>query len=49
MNKVILLVDDDIFQLRLFEKLLTSNGYTCKIAISADEAELILQTETPDL
>jgi sigma-B regulation protein RsbU (phosphoserine phosphatase) len=49
MNKVILLVDDDIFQLRLFEKLLTSNGYNCKLALSVDEAELILESETPDL
>ncbi|MGY4384227.1 sigma-B regulation protein RsbU (phosphoserine phosphatase) [Pedobacter sp. UYP24] len=49
MNSVILLVDDDIFQLRLFEKLLSSNGYNCRIALSVDEAETILQTETPDL
>ena len=49
MNRIILLVDDDIFQLRLFEKLLTSNGYNCKIALSVDEAEAILQSETPDL
>lgn len=49
MNRIILLVDDDIFQLRLFEKLLTSNGYNCKIALSVDEAETILQSEIPDL
>jgi sigma-B regulation protein RsbU (phosphoserine phosphatase) len=49
MNRVILLVDDDIFQLRLFEKLLTGNGYNCKIALSVDEAEGILRSETPDL
>jgi sigma-B regulation protein RsbU (phosphoserine phosphatase) len=49
MNRIILLVDDDIFQLRLFEKLLTSNGYNCKIALSVDAAEIILQSETPDL
>ncbi|MHA4895134.1 SpoIIE family protein phosphatase [Pedobacter sp. PWIIR3] len=49
MNRIILLVDDDIFQLRLFEKLLTSNGYNCKIALSVDEAEKILESETPDL
>ncbi|RZK76335.1 MAG: response regulator [Pedobacter sp.] len=49
MNRIILLVDDDIFQLRLFEKLLTTAGYNCKIALSVDEAEKILQTETPDL
>ncbi|TKC09335.1 SpoIIE family protein phosphatase [Pedobacter frigoris] len=49
MNKLILLVDDDIVQLKLFEKLLTSNGYTCKIALSVDEAEQLLMDETPDL
>jgi sigma-B regulation protein RsbU (phosphoserine phosphatase) len=49
MSRIILLVDDDIFQLRLFEKLLTTNGYNCKIALSVDEAESILQSETPDL
>lgn len=49
MNRIILLVDDDIFQLRLFEKLLTTNGYHCMIALSVDEAETILQSETPDL
>ncbi|TDQ11990.1 PP2C family protein-serine/threonine phosphatase [Pedobacter metabolipauper] len=49
MNRTILLVDDDIIQLRLFEKLLTSNGYSCRIALSVDEAELILKEETPDL
>lgn len=49
MNRTILLVDDDIFQLKLFERLLSSNGYNCKIAVSVDEAEKILQTETPDL
>ncbi|WP_316788127.1 SpoIIE family protein phosphatase [Pedobacter frigoris] len=49
MNKLILLVDDDIVQLRLFEKLLTSNGYNCKIALSVDEAEKILMEEAPEL
>jgi len=49
MNRTILLVDDDMFQLKLFERLLSSNGYNCKIAASVDEAEKILQTETPDL
>ncbi|MEJ2880828.1 SpoIIE family protein phosphatase [Pedobacter sp. GR22-6] len=49
MNKRILLVDDDIVQLRLFEKLLTSNGYTCKIALSVDEAEQHLTNDVPDL
>ena len=49
MNRTILLVDDDIFQLRLFEKLLSSNGYNCKIALSVYEAEEILRVDKPDL
>lgn len=49
MNRRILLVDDDIVQLRLFEKLLTTNGYTCRIALSVDEAEQHLIAEIPDL
>ncbi|MBE9602499.1 response regulator [Pedobacter sp. MC2016-24] len=49
MNRKILLVDDDIVQLKLFERLLTSNGYSCKIALSVDEAEQFLMTEVPDL
>lgn len=49
MNRKILLVDDDIVQLKLFERLLTSNGYSCKIALSVDEAEQLLMTEVPDL
>lgn len=49
MNGTILLVDDDRFQLKLFERLLSSNGFNCKIASSVDEAEKILLTETPDL
>jgi sigma-B regulation protein RsbU (phosphoserine phosphatase) len=49
MNRKILLVDDDIVQLKLFERLLTSNGYSCKIALSVDEAEQFLMAEVPDL
>lgn len=49
MTRKILLVDDDIVQLKLFERLLTSNGYSCKIALSVDEAEQFLMTEVPDL
>lgn len=49
MSRTILLVDDDIFQLKLFEKLLSSNGYNCKIALSVYEAEEILRIEKPDL
>ncbi len=50
MNKNVLLVDDDLFQLKLYEKLLKNNGYQCRIALSVDEAEKILNTqEIPDL
>lgn len=50
MNKTILLVDDDPFQLRLFENLLQNNGYNCKIALSVDVAEEFLNNhEIPDL
>jgi len=49
MNKTILMVDDDIVQLELFKRLLTSNGYICKIALSVDAAEALLKTEKPDL
>ena len=43
------MVDDDIVQLELFKRLLTSNGYNCKIALSVDAAEALLKTERPDL
>ena len=50
MNKTILLVDDDPFQLRLYERLLHNNGYSCKVALSVDAAEDILNNnEIPDL
>jgi sigma-B regulation protein RsbU (phosphoserine phosphatase) len=50
MNKTILLVDDDPFQLKLYEKLLQNNGYNCKVALSVDAAEFILKNdEIPDL
>ena len=50
MNKTILLVDDDPFQLRIYEKLLQNNGYSCKVALSVDAAEEILNNnEVPDL
>lgn len=49
MNKIILMVDDDIVQLELFKRLLTANGYICKIALSVDAAESLLKYETPDL
>lgn len=50
MNKTILLVDDDPFQLRLFEKLLQNNGYSCRVALSVDAAEDFLKNnEIPDL
>lgn len=50
MNKTILLVDDDPFQLKLYEKLLQDNGYVCRVALSVDAAEDILKNyEVPDL
>ncbi|MDB5019895.1 MAG: response regulator receiver protein [Pedobacter sp.] len=50
MNKTILLVDDDPFQLKLYERLLQNNGYVCRVALSVDAAEEILKKfEIPDL
>lgn len=50
MNKTVLLVDDDPFQLKLYERLLQTNGYICRVALSVDEAEDILKNfEIPDL
>lgn len=50
MNKTILLVDDDPIQLKLYERLLQNNGYTCRIALSVDAAEELLNNfEVPDL
>lgn len=50
MNKTILLVDDDPFQLKLYERLLQNNGYVCRVALSVDAAEDILRKfEIPDL
>ena len=50
MNKTVLLVDDDPFQLKLYERLLKTNGYICRVALSVDEAEDILKNfEIPDL
>ncbi|WP_129713812.1 fused response regulator/phosphatase [Pedobacter sp. SYP-B3415] len=49
MDKNILLVDDDIIQLKLYERLLTNHGYSCTTALSVDEAEKILADRIPDL
>lgn len=49
MSNKILLVDDEVFQLKIIEKMLESNGYECRIASSAKEADEILQEYTPDL
>ncbi|PST83367.1 response regulator [Pedobacter yulinensis] len=49
MDKNILLVDDDIIQLKLYERLLTNHGYSCATALSVDEAEKILEDRIPDL
>ena len=43
------MVDDDIVQLKLFERLLSTNGYICQIALSVDEAERQMIREVPDL
>lgn len=48
MNKI-LLVDDDVFQLKIIEKLLTSAGYVCSTAISVEKAESLLRDFIPDL
>jgi sigma-B regulation protein RsbU (phosphoserine phosphatase) len=50
MNKTILLVDDDPIQLKLYERLLQNNGYTCRTALSVDAAEELLNNfDVPDL
>lgn len=49
MDKKILLVDDDIFQLKVVEKLLMSAGYICRISTSVGKAESLLKTFIPDL
>ncbi|HKG08671.1 MAG TPA: SpoIIE family protein phosphatase [Pedobacter sp.] len=49
MNRTVLMVDDDVVQLELFKRLLTSNGYVCKTASSVDAAEALLKYEMPDL
>jgi len=48
LNKI-LLVDDDVFQLKIIEKLLTSAGYVCSTAISVEKAESLLRDFIPDL
>ncbi|WP_353139040.1 fused response regulator/phosphatase [Pseudopedobacter sp.] len=49
MNNKILLVDDELFQLKVLERQLKSHGYICKIAISVKQAEEVLQNFVPDL
>lgn len=49
MDNKILLVDDDIFQLKIIEKLLLSAGYICRIATSVAKAKDVLKTFIPDL
>lgn len=49
MNNKILLVDDELFQLKLLENLLKSHGYSCKIATSVKQAMKILDNFVPDL
>ncbi len=49
MSNKILLVDDDILQLKVIERLLKKNHYNCKTATSVDAADEILKRFTPDL
>lgn len=49
LNSKILLVDDELFQLKLLEMQLKSNGYNCKTATSVNQALNILENFIPDL
>lgn len=49
MNKSILIVDDEIFQLTLMKKLLENAGFSCSSALSVDQALKLLNDYQPDL
>ncbi|QEK51231.1 response regulator [Pedobacter aquae] len=49
MNNKILLVDDEVLQLKIMERLLKSDGYQCISVTSVQEAELVLKHQIPDL
>lgn len=49
MNKSILIVDDEIFQLTLMKKLLENAGFSCLSALSVDQALKLLNEQQPDL
>lgn len=49
MNNKILLVDDEVLQLKIMERLLKSDGYQCISVTSVQEAELVLKNQIPDL
>lgn len=48
--KTILLVDDNLFFLKLMERVFSKHGYVCLVAASAEEAITLLKTsEKPDI
>lgn len=49
MNKHILIVDDEIFQLTLMKKLLENAGFSCSSALNVDQALKLLTENQPDL
>lgn len=49
MTKTILIVEDDEFNLRLFNDVLTMEGYRTRTARCGDGAMLAARTERPDL
>ncbi|WP_304063557.1 response regulator [Pedobacter glucosidilyticus] len=49
MNNKILLVDDEVLQLKIIERLLKSNGYQCVSVTSVQQAEEVLKNFVPDL
>lgn len=48
-SKKILLVDDNLFQLKMMERAFSDEGYLCLKAISGSEALHILNKEQPDI
>lgn len=49
MNKSILIVDDEVFQLTLIKKLLENAGFSCAVASNVNQALTILNEQLPDL
>src|SRR5713101_3295844 len=48
-NRTILIVDDNLANLKLFRLLLTQEGYAVQLANRAEEALEVLSTSTPDV